>query len=302
MNLNPPAADARPVRLWTALVTPMLKSGGIDYASLTTLLRAQAQAGNGVVLLGSTGEGANLSNEERRLVLRHACGLGLDLPLMAGVGGLELDSQLDWLAFCEGLPLSGYLMVTPLYAKPGADGQRRWFEALMNGVTRPCMLYNVPSRAGVQLAEDALEGLRGHPNLWAVKEASGDPARFAAYRARFPELAWYSGDDALFAEHARLGAAGLVSVAANVWPQQVAQWLGRILGGEGGVPGALLKAVAEPLFIAANPVPAKALLAHLGLIADAGLRLPLSAADLPSLEPLLAAHAQAQGLPASQAA
>ncbi|MBI2382054.1 MAG: 4-hydroxy-tetrahydrodipicolinate synthase [Gammaproteobacteria bacterium] len=295
-------ADPRPVRLWTALVTPMLPSGGIDYASLTTLLRAQAQAGNGVVLLGSTGEGANLSLAERRLVMLHACGLGLKLPILAGVGGLELEAQKDWLSFCESLPLSGYLMVTPLYAKPGADGQRRWFETLMNAVSRPCMLYNVPSRAGVQLAEAALDGLRGHANLWAVKEASGDPVRFAAYRERFPELAWYSGDDALFGEHARLGAAGLVSVAANIWPQQVAQWLARCLAGDTGMPGALLKAVSEPLFVAANPVPTKALLAHLGLIASAEPRLPLSAADLPGLDGLLAAHAQAQGLPASQAA
>lgn len=281
-------------RLWTALVTPMHADGRLDLDGLTALLRAQNQAGNGVVLLGSTGEGANLSAAERRLVLTHACGLGLGLPILAGVGGLELETQLDWLAFCEKLPLAGYLMVTPLYAKPGADGQRRWFESLMNAVRRPCMLYNVPSRTGVALAEAALEGLRGHDHLWAVKEAGGDPARFAAYRERFPELAWYSGDDGLFGEHARLGAAGLVSVASNIWPQAVAEWVARCLAGDTAVPGALLKAVAEPLFIAANPIPAKALMRHLGHIAHATVRAPLSEADLPSLEPLLAAAARAQ--------
>lgn len=287
-----PSATA--TRLWTALITPLHADGRLDLNGLTQLLRAQAQAGNGVVLLGSTGEGANLSALERRAVLEHACSLGLDLPIMAGVGGLELETQRDWLMYCEDLPLAGYLMVTPLYAKPGADGQRRWFETLMNAVRRPCMLYNVPSRTGVPLAEGALEGLRGHPNLWAVKEAGGNPERFAAYQARFPELAWYSGDDALFGEHARLGAAGLVSVASNIWPQAVAEWVARCLAGDTALPGALLKAVAEPLFLAANPIPAKALMHHIGEIASDAVRVPLSRADLASLEPLLAAHARVQ--------
>lgn len=276
-------------RLWTALVTPMHADGRIDFQSLSALLKAQDQAGNGVVLLGSTGEGANLTARERLDVLEHACSLGLGLPLLAGVGGIELHTQRDWLMLCEDLPVSGYLMVTPLYAKPGADGQRRWFETLMDAVRRPCMLYNVPSRTGVQLATGALEALHTHPNCWAVKEASGDPSRFAAWREQFPDLAWYSGDDALFGEHARLGAAGLVSVASNIWPQAVAEWVARCMAGDTELPGALLKSVAEPLFLAANPVPAKALMRELGQIESDSVRLPLSRADLPTLTPLLAA-------------
>ena len=272
--------------LWTAIITPMLADGAIDFATFTELLREQKSAGNGVVLLGSTGEGSNLSVAERQAVVEHACSLNLSIPLMVGVGGLDLPSQLEWLAFCETQPVSSYLLVTPIYAKPGANGQRRWFEALLNAVTKPCMLYNIPSRAGVPLAEGAIAGLLGHANLWAVKESGGNAARFAELKAAYPKIAWYSGDDVLFAEHAALGASGLVSVASNVWPQQVASWVQRGLAGE--AIGDALRLAAETLFLAPSPIPTKAILHYQGRIASNELRLPLCAEDLASLAPILA--------------
>lgn len=278
--------SAQDTTLWTAIITPMLADGAIDFATFTLLLREQETAGNGVVLLGSTGEGSNLSVAERQAVVQHACSLNLAIPLMVGVGGLDLPSQLEWLAFCETQPVSSYLMVTPIYAKPGANGQRRWFEALLNAVSKPCMLYNIPSRAGVPLAEGAIAGLIGHANFWAVKESGGNAARFAELKAAYPQIAWYSGDDVLFAEHAALGAAGLVSVASNVWPQQVASWVQRGLAGASI--GDALRLAAETLFIAPSPIPTKAILHHQGRIASNELRLPLCAEDLASLAPILA--------------
>ncbi len=282
--------SARSQRLWTAIVTPMLNNGDIDYDSFTQLLLEQERAKNGIVLLGSTGEGANLSSDERRQVIEFACALNLQTPLMVGVGGLEWQAQKDWLRFCEMMPVDAYLMVTPIYAKPGAEGQRRWFESLMDDVTRPCMLYNVPSRAGVALHAQALRYLQNHRNLWAVKEAGGDAEKFAQWQNEFPQIAWYSGDDALFGEHARSGAAGLVSVASNIWPQQVHQWVDDCIAGDAHA-AAQLKRIAEPLFSAANPIPTKALLKHLQRISSAQLRLPLSSDDLPSLEPLTQVNA-----------
>ncbi|MBM5570164.1 MULTISPECIES: 4-hydroxy-tetrahydrodipicolinate synthase [Deefgea] len=271
--------------LWTAIITPMLADGAIDFATFTKLLREQESVGNGVVLLGSTGEGSNLSIAERQAVVQHACSLNLAIPLMVGVGGLDLPSQLEWLAFCETQPVSSYLLVTPIYAKPGVNGQRRWFEALLNAVSKPCMLYNIPSRAGVPLAEGAIAGLLGHTNLWAVKESGGNAARFAELKAAYPQIAWYSGDDVLFAEHAVLGAAGLVSVASNVWPQQVANWVKQGLAGE--AIGDALRLASETLFIAPSPIPTKAIMHHQGRIASNELRLPLCAEDLLSLLPIL---------------
>ncbi|WP_410498916.1 4-hydroxy-tetrahydrodipicolinate synthase [Chitinibacter sp. S2-10] len=278
--------DPRQTTLWTALISPLTTTGELDLAALKALLREQEAAGNGVLLLGSTGEGANLTLRERQQVLEHACRLDLAVPIMVGVGGLDLVSQLEWLAYCETLPVAAYLLVTPIYAKPGAQGQQRWFAALMDAVNKPCMLYNIPSRAGVPLSDVALAGLIEHPNCWAVKESGGNAARFAELKAAFPSVAWYSGDDVLFAEHAKLGAAGLVSVASNVWPQQVASWVVQGLAGE--TIGDLLRSASETLFLAANPIPAKAIMHHQGRIASNTLRLPLCADDLVSLAPILA--------------
>lgn len=278
--------NAQTTPLWTALITPFAADESLDFVALTALLREQEAAGAGVLLLGSTGEGSNLTLAERKAVLQHACSLNLNVPLMVGVGGLDLASQLEWLAFCETMPVHAYLLVTPIYAKPGAEGQRRWFTALMNAVSKPCMLYNIPSRAGVPLSDVALAGLIDHPNCWAVKESGGNAVRFAELKAAFPSIAWYSGDDVLFAEHAQLGAAGLVSVAANVWPQPVARWVKQGLAGE--AIGDLLRTASETLFLAANPIPAKAIMHHQGRIASNELRLPLCAADLANLAPVLA--------------
>ncbi|WP_028448808.1 4-hydroxy-tetrahydrodipicolinate synthase [Chitinibacter tainanensis] len=280
------ALDPRHTALWTALITPFAADTSLDLNALTGLLREQEAAGAGVLLLGSTGEGANLTLAERKAVLTHACSLNLQVPIMVGVGGLDLASQLEWLAFCETLPVQAYLLVTPIYAKPGAEGQRRWFSALLDAVSKPCMLYNIPSRAGVPLSDIALAGLVAHRNCWAVKESGGNAVRFAELKTAFPSIAWYSGDDVLFAEHAKLGAAGLVSVASNVWPQQVAHWVQQGLAGE--AIGDLLRTASETLFLAANPIPAKAIMHRQGRIASNELRLPLCAADLASLEPVLA--------------
>jgi 4-hydroxy-tetrahydrodipicolinate synthase len=280
--------------LWTAVITPMLEDGRVDFETLTQLLMRQARAGAGVVLLGSTGEGMNLGSRDREAVVRHACSLGLDLPLMVGVGGIDLAAQLEWIAFCETQPVHAYLLVTPVYAKPGAKGQTAWFKALMDASTRPCMLYHIPGRAAVGLAPEAVEALLGHPRLWAVKESGGQPAQFAASRQRFPQVAWYSGDDAHFPAHAAVGACGLVSVASNVWTEAVAAW---VRDGVAGRPVSdVLSEAAESLFVAANPVPVKALMAMLGLLPCDGVRVPLSRDDLQSLEPLRAAHERVMAL------
>lgn len=283
------------ITLWTAIITPMLDDGTVDFTSFTGVLREQAQAGNGIVLLGSTGEGSNLSLAERKAIVEHACELRLPVPLMVGVGGLDLGSQLDWMAFCETTSVAAYLLVTPIYARPGAQGQRRWFEALLDASSKPCMLYNIPSRAGVPLAEGAVQALLDHENFWAVKESGGDPARFAELQSAYPQIAWYSGDDVLFAEHAGLGAAGLVSVASNVWPQQVAHWVRRGLAGE--AIGEQLRTVSLSLFIAPSPIPTKALMHHQQRIASNQLRLPLCTQDLASIAPLLLADQHMAALP-----
>lgn len=272
------------VSLWTALVTPMFEDGVIDWASLESLLRQQERAGNGVVLLGSTGEGLAIEESEKRTMLERACALNLTTPLMVGVGGFNLSATLQWLEFCERLPLAGYLMVTPLYAKPGVRGQTAWFSRLLDAVKKPCMLYNIPSRAGCALAVSAVKELASHPHFWAIKESSGSLNEFQAYREAAPEVAMYSGEDGLMPFLASAGACGLVSVMANAWPEATREYVKRSLAGEHeGLMPFWAKASAS-LFATSNPVPVKALLHDKGWIATPCVRPPLCHRDLTTLE------------------
>lgn len=274
--------------LWTAVATPLLRNGHLSLPDLERLLRRQEAAGNGVIVLGSTGEGLNLSEEERRRIVAFTCSLNLSVPVMCGVGGHDLPSALAWISFLETLPLHGYLMVTPIYSKPGEHGQFAWFSALMEASSRPCMLYNVPSRTGCLLNKNAVRRLAGHPRFWAIKEASGSPEHFADYvAAAGPTVDVYSGDDPLMLEFAPLGAKGLVSVASNAWPGPSRAYTERALAGQlSADDDALWKQASAALFLAANPIPVKYLLAAEGHISTPTVKLPLHADDMPSDNPL----------------
>lgn len=218
MDLNDPIC-------WTALVTPMEATGKVDRKSMETLMRRQQNAGNGLVILGSTGEALAFGEDEKRELMEWVCSLEIDAPIIVGVGGFRLPEVLDWLRFCEQLPIDGYLMPMPYYARPGKNGQLHWFSQLLEAVTRPCMLYNIPHRSGAKLSPKALERIADHPNFWAIKEASGSDEDFAAFVEALPEQRIYSGCD----EKVGPGASGLVSVMANCWPEAtqlyVRQWL-----------------------------------------------------------------------------
>lgn len=276
----------RPI-LWTALITPMLDDSSIDWNSLGLLLKRQANAGNGIVLLGSTGEGLALSLNERQEVIRFACSQKLSTPLMAGVGGFNQKETLEWLSFCEEYPLDAYLMVTPLYAKPGPVGQTQWFETLMNHVKKPCMLYNVPSRAGTVFAHEVVVNLKNHQNFWAIKEASGSLQEFARYHDEAAgQVELYSGDDALTPFFCSLGAKGLVSVAGNIWPKATQKFVQNSLSGNHQHLFPLWNQISEALFEVSNPIPTKALLCEKKLITSPTLRAPLTIEELPSMEKL----------------
>lgn len=283
--------DLHDTKLWTAIVTPFQSSGEIHWQDLQKLLEMQASANNGVVLLGSTGEGLALSLPEKRKVVEFAVGLKLDIPLLVGVGGFDLPATKEWLQFCETQNIDGYLLVSPLYAKPGPNGQCAWFQALLDSVSKPCMLYNVPSRTGSALSPTVLEKLKGHKNLWALKEASGSLADFQAFRKANPEIALFSGEDSLMPFLASLGARGLVSVASNVWPRETAKYVEKSLAGDHGSLFPLWGEASASLFLAANPIPVKALLHELNLIECDFVRPPLCRSDFTKL-PLVREQSQ----------
>jgi len=261
--------------LWTALITPMLENGEVDYPSLKTLLWEQNEAANGILILGSTGESLNLDEEEKKEILSFVCEQKLTVPLMAGVGGINLKKTTEWVKHLETLPLDCYLMVTPLYAKPGTIGQTHWFKTLMDVSTKPVILYNVPSRTGSSLSFDTVKELKNHPMFWGIKEASGSVEEFKKYRAAAPNARIYSGDDGMLPDFAPHGAYGLISVASNVWPKKTHEITNSCLLRK-PIDENAWKKCCDTLFLVSNPIPAKALLNLKGKIKHPHLRAPLN--------------------------
>ncbi|MGD8427719.1 MAG: 4-hydroxy-tetrahydrodipicolinate synthase [Balneolaceae bacterium] len=263
-------------KLYTALVTPMKKNGDLHLDDLASLIHRQNDAGNGVLVLGSTGEGLALSLEDKKQVVKTATNLNIEVPIMAGVGGFNLRNQLEWIEYCQEFEVDAFLMVTPLYAKPGPKGQVHWFKSLLDAAGKPCMLYNVPSRTGVKMSPLVLEELSSHPNFVAVKEASGNIEDYQNYKKSAKGVAFYSGDDGLTPFFAMAGCDGLVSVASNVWPQETHRYMEWCLQGRGPELLPLWQECTNVLFKAPNPVPAKVLLKEKGWISSAALHPPLT--------------------------
>ncbi len=275
-------SDIDSYQIWTAIITPMQPDASIDYDSFADLLREQAAAGNGITILGSTGEALNLDLAERQEILNFAIGLNLNVPLMVGVGGINLHDQIAWIKYLNSLAVDSYLLVVPLYAKPGIYGQHDWFKTLMNIADKPCILYNVPNRTAKSLEFETVKMLSGHPRFWAIKEASGSEAAFAKYMAAAPNVRMMSGDDPMLPAFAKLGAKGVISVAGNTWPAATHEYALQCVNGTFKDHEIWAKATAA-LFCASNPIPAKALLHDLGRIKTPELRLPLSSKDMADL-------------------
>jgi 4-hydroxy-tetrahydrodipicolinate synthase len=277
--------DVREISTWTAIVTPFLEDGSVDTASLERLVAEQSAAGNGLVVLGSTGEALACNEDEKLDILKAIMWMDREVPVVIGVGGFQLETQRSWIRKGNALGVDGFMLVTPLYAKPGAAGQVAWFEALMNEAEAPCMLYNIPGRAATPLHLDVVSQLGTHRHAWAIKEAGGTLASYRTYReAAQDQWVLYSGDDPLLPTFAPEGAAGVVSVAANIWPaltHQFTQWVCGASSDELASDGAqsviqTWGRLTESLFVTSNPVPAKVLLATQGRLSSATTRAPLS--------------------------
>jgi 4-hydroxy-tetrahydrodipicolinate synthase len=266
--------------LWTALITPFNADGQIDFVSLRHIAAKQEKSGNGILLLGSTGEGLALSAQEQLSIVEAVCQLKLKVPLMVAVGGHQLSEQIRWIEQCNKFEISAFLLGAPLYAKPGSEGQKYWFDTLLSASKYPCMLYNVPSRSGISLSVQTLSELQSHPNFWALKEASGDINQFLQYRRACPEIELFSGEDNLMPYLAMAGAKGLVSVCANVWPEPTNEYVLLCLAGQSEMLFPIWHDATLALFCVANPIPAKALMVLNQDIQHAGLRPPLVVEEL----------------------
>lgn len=203
--------------LWTALVTPFDHHGNVDLNSFNSLIKRQEDAGNALLLFGSTGEGLAISECEKKRAVEHLLTEPRKTPVMIGVGGHRIDEQISWMHFCNKFSIDAFLLVTPYYAKPGYCGQMKWFSELFDASQVPCMLYNIPSRAGCSLHLDAVKDLSSHPKFWGLKEASGSNEVFQQYRKVLGGKPIYCGNDSSMWDVAE--ADGLVGVMSNLWPK-----------------------------------------------------------------------------------
>jgi 4-hydroxy-tetrahydrodipicolinate synthase len=281
-------------KLWTALATPMQENGDLHLEDFASLVHKQDEAENGVLILGSTGEGLALGLEDKKKIIETAASLNVEVPIMVGVGGFNLREQIEWIEYCQQYEVDAFLLVTPLYAKPGEQGQVEWFKALLDTAEKPCMIYNVPSRTGTKMSPLVLSELHDHPNFMGMKEASGSIEEYQEYRKAAPDVACYSGDDALLPFFAMAGCNGLVSVASNIWPKAVHRYVDWCLEGRGPELLPLWQECSDALFRAPNPIPVKVLLKEKGWISSPTLRPPLTGDEVDDISVLINADQMIQ--------
>jgi len=265
--------------LWTALVTPFDHHSLIDIMTMNTLMDQQENNDCGILLLGSTGESLSLPLDEKKRLLEQILQKNRKVPIMVGVGGHNLQEQLQWIRFCKRYKIDAFLLLTPIYTKPGTKGQKKWFEQLLNEAEAPCMIYNHPFRCGTPLSLEACKELKDHPNFWAVKDASSSLETFREFRNALPGKLLYSGCDDMMTVLGPEGAHGIVSVMGNIWPIATKQFIEEAKSNKKSPLYPMFErgaAIANVL----NPISAKKLLFTKGITPNELLLLPLSPEDV----------------------
>jgi len=263
-----------------ALPTPW-RGGEIDWKALQQLIDWHvAQGTDGLVIAGTTGEAATLSENERRGLFESAVAMSRGrLPIVAGVGTNDTRATLQMAQHASAAGAAALLVVTPYYNRPSQNGLALHFGAVAESVDVPVILYNVPARTGVDLLPETVRRIgEQHGNVVAVKEALGSLERVQRLVAETP-CAVLCGEDALIADFMGYGAVGVIGVVANVVPARVAELVRRAVPGGDSVRAARLVEELAPLvqtlFIESNPVPVKTALALMQRMRDE-VRLPLA--------------------------
>src|SRR3989440_2513765 len=265
---------------FTALVTPF-RDGDIDVSALEDLIEKQIAAGiTGIVAIGTTGESPTLSHDEREQVIRVAVAKANKRCLvLAGTGSNATQHAIGDTKLAEKLGVDAALVVAPYYNKPSQEGLFRHFKAIADATSLPIMLYNIPGRCSVDIAPDTVVRLAENcRNIVSIKEASGSVERVAELRRRLPnEFTILSGDDGLTLPFMAVGAAGVVSVAPNLFPSELCALVRACESGDFKSAETLQRKMGpifKDLFIEPNPVPVKTALAWRGAMSFE-VRLPL---------------------------
>ena len=264
-----------------ALVTPFNEDGSVDFGALDKLVDFHLEnATDAILVLGTTGESSTMTHEEDLTVATHVVKrVDGRIPVIGGAGSNATAESLRKARELEQIGVDGLLLITPYYNKSNEEGIYRHFTTVLDAVDLPAILYNIPGRTGCQISVRNVERLAVHPNVMGIKEASGNIA-YATDVARFvgPDFRMYSGNDDMIVPLLSLGGSGVISVWANIAPRTVhdlvAAWF------EGRTDDALAAQLdglelVHSLFCEVNPIPVKAALAMMGMMAEQ-YRLPLT--------------------------
>ena len=264
----------------TAIVTPLTKDG-IDYEQFGRLIDWQIEAGvSAIVAVGTTGEGSTLSDKEHKDAIKFCVDrVGGRVPVVAGTGSNDTAYAIELTRFSCEVGADAMLLVTPYYNKATQKGLIESFKAIADASTKPCILYNVPSRTGCNLLPESVAVLADHPNIVGIKEACGNISQVAELCALVADkIAVYSGNDDQIVPILSLGGVGVISVLSNIMPAETQKMYSDYMSGnvEAARRAQLdLLPLINALFCEVNPIPVKAAVAAMGYCENY-LRLPLT--------------------------
>ena len=264
----------------TAIVTP-LNENGIDFESFGRLIDFQIESGiDAIVTVGTTGEGSTLTDEEHKAAIKFTVErVGGRVPVIAGTGSNDTAYAIELTKYACEVGADAMLLVTPYYNKATQEGMYRSFMMTADASTKPCILYNVPSRTGCNLLPETVARLAEHPNIVGIKEASGNISQIAEVaRLCAGKIDIYSGNDDQIVPIMSLGGVGVISVLSNLLPAETSKMCKLFF--EGNVAQARdmqlhYLPLIDALFSEVNPIPVKAAMAAMGY-GENYLRLPLT--------------------------
>ena len=266
---------------YVAIATPMLADGEVDYAALEKLIEFHVEHGtHGIVAVGTTGESATLSVTEHITVVeftvKQAAGR---VQVIAGTGANSTSEAIHLTELAKNAGADACLLVVPYYNKPTQEGLYQHYKAIAEAVDIGQILYNVPGRTVLSMANATVERLADIENIIGIKDATGDMQLCVDLIKRVGDkMAVLSGDDATALDLIKLGGKGNISVTANILPRQMSQMCVAGVNGDYAIAekiNAELIAINQQLFVESNPIPVKWALEQMGLI-ESGIRLPLT--------------------------
>jgi 4-hydroxy-tetrahydrodipicolinate synthase len=262
-----------------ALVTPF-KDNQVDYKKLDELIEWHIQNHtDAIIICGTTGEASTMTTEEKKEVIRHTVSqVAKRIPVIAGTGGNNTSEAVEMSQYAERVGVDGLLLVTPYYNKTTQKGLVIHYTTIADAVGIPIILYNVPGRTGLNIQPQTAFTLSKHPNIVAIKEASGDISQVAEVaRLCGEDFDIYSGNDDQIVPVLSLGGAGVISVVANILPKETHDIVELFLKGDVKASRQLqleMNGLINSLFIETNPIPVKTAMNLLGMEVGT-LRLPL---------------------------